>query len=189
MKKCPECGKDVSKSAKVCPSCGKKLKKPVVLIAVLVIVVIGIIGAAISNKEEKERKKDFNQNEVATYKDVEYSILNVERTQGDNEYLKPKDGYEFVKVTIKIENKSKEKISYNALDWSMVNSDGAEDKWGSLTGSAEDGDTLSSGDLNPNGKIEGTLVWEQKKDSKNLKLRYYETMLDNDYKLQFTLND
>ncbi len=188
MKVCPDCKKEVSKSAKVCPNCGKKLKKPIALFIILGIVILGIIGAVMSNKEEAERKKDFTQSEVATYKNVEYSVVKVERTQGSKEYTKPKEGYEFVKVTIKIENKSNEKISYNALDWSMVNADGVEDKWGSFTGSVDEDNELSSGDLNAGGKVEGVLVWEQKKDSKDLKLRYYETILDNDYKLQFSLN-
>ena len=68
----------------------------------------------------------------------------------------------------------------------MVNSDGVEDAWGSITA---DGDiTLSSGDLDAGGKVEGVLTWEQKIGDNNLKLRYYETILDSEYKLQFTLD-
>lgn len=186
MKVCPDCQKEVSKSAKSCPNCGKKLKKPIALFIIIGIIVLGVFGTMMANKEEKERKKDFQQNEIATYKNVEYSVVKVERTQGNNEYIKPKDGNEYVKVTIKIENKSNEKISYNALDWSMVNGNGVEDKWGSVT--LDGDDMLNSGDLNAGGKIEGVLVWEQKKTDNNLKIRYYETLLDNDYKLQFTLD-
>ena len=40
MKKCPDCQKEVSKSAKVCPNCGKKLKKPIFLYVILGIVVV-----------------------------------------------------------------------------------------------------------------------------------------------------
>ena len=186
MKKCPDCQKEVSKSAKACPNCGKKLKKPIFLYVILGILIIAIIGGMTSSKKEQERKKEFSQNEVATYKDVDYSIVKVEKTQGNNEYIKPKSGYEYVKVTLKIENKSNEKISYNALDWKMVNSDGVEDAWGSITA---DGDiTLSSGDLDAGGKVEGVLTWEQKIGDNNLKLRYYETILDSEYKLQFTLD-
>lgn len=187
MKTCPDCKKEVSKSAKTCPNCGKKLKKPIALFVILGIIIIGIIGAVMSQKEEEERKKDFSQNEVATYKDIEYSIVKVEKTQGNNEILKPKDGYEYVKVTVKIENKSKEKISYNSLDWKMVNSDGVEDTLGAIT--LDNDIELNSGNLDAGGKIEGILVWEQKKDAKNLKLRYYETILDKDYKIQFTLDN
>lgn len=186
MKKCPDCGKDVSKSAKVCPNCGKKLKKPIVLYVVLAIIALCIIGGVISSNQEKNRKKDFAQNEIATYKDVEYSITKVERTQGSNEYLKPKDGYEYVIITLSINNKSSEKISYNALDWKIVTSDGSEDTMSSI--SVADTDTnLSSGDLNAGGTKVGTVSCEVPKNDK-LKLKYYETIADTDYKLQFTLD-
>ena len=118
--------------------------------------------------------------------DVKYSITKVEITKGSNEYFQAKDGYEYVKVTLRIENKSKEKISYNALDWKMVNGDGAEASIYSIT--AEDDVELNSGELDAGGKIEGVIIWEQKIGDNNLKLRYYETIFDNDYKLQFTLN-
>lgn len=186
MKKCPDCGKDVSKSAKTCPSCGKKLKKPIGLFIVLGIVVLAIIGGMSASKDEEKRQKEFKQNEVATYKDVDYSIVNVEKTQGSSEYIKPKDGYEYVKVTIRIENKSDSKISYNALDWQMVNADGVEDAWGTFT--ADDDNTLSSGELDAGGKVEGVLVWEEKIGDDNLRLRYYDSLVDDKYTIQFTLD-
>lgn len=158
--------------------------------AVLALLAIIIVGAVISSNEEKEkeekRKKDFTQNEIAAYKEVEYSIIKVEKTQGSNYFIKPKDGYEYVKVTLRIENKSNEKIPYNELDWKMVNADGVEDTFGAIT--AEDDITLSSGQLDPNGKIEGVLIWEQKVGDNNLRLRYYKSMIDENYTLQFKLD-
>ena len=47
MKKCKECGEEISSSAKVCPKCGKKQGSPVVTI-IIVIVVILVIGAIAS---------------------------------------------------------------------------------------------------------------------------------------------
>ena len=154
------------------------------------ILVIAIIGAVISQKEEEEkeanRKKDFTQNETATYKDVEYSIVKVEKTKGTNEYFQAKDGYEYVKITVKIENKSNEKISYNSIDWKLVNSDGAEDTFGAIT--AEKDVLLSSGNLDPQGKVEGVMIWEEKIGDNNLRLRYYNTIVDKEYTLQFKLD-
>lgn len=53
MKKCKECGTEISKSAKVCPKCGKDqrnfLQKHKVLSFVLAIVIIGVLGVAISD--------------------------------------------------------------------------------------------------------------------------------------------
>lgn len=45
MKICKTCGTEIAKSAKVCPKCGAKQKKPVGLIILAVVVVIGLIGA------------------------------------------------------------------------------------------------------------------------------------------------
>ncbi len=185
MKKCKYCQSEIDSKAKVCPNCRKK-QPGIVKWIILAIIVVLIIGAVVSQKEEEARKKDFTQNEVATYENVNYSILKVDKTQGTNEYFKPKEGYEYVKVTIKIENNSSDKISYNALDWQMVNADGVEDAWGSIT--ADDDKTLGSGDLDAGGKIEGVLVWEQKKGDSNLRLRYYNNLLSDNYTLQFQLD-
>lgn len=154
------------------------------------VIVLAIVGIALNQKEEEEkeakRKKDFQQNEVATYEDVDYTIVKVEKTQGTNEYIKPKEGMEYVKVTLRIENKSDKKISYNQIDWKMVNSDGVEDTFGAIT--AEQDVSLSSGNLDAGGKVEGVLIWEQKINDDNLRLRYYKTITDKDYTLQFKLD-
>lgn len=186
MKKCKDCGKEVSKSAKSCPSCGKKLKKPIVLYVILGLIVIGIIGAVLSNKEEEARQKEYKQNEIAVYKDVSYSITNVERTQG-KEYFEAKDGKEYIVITIKIENKSSEKISYNGLDWKMVDGSGVEDGyalWGGDTNT-----DLSSGDLNAGGTKTGTIAFEIPKGDKNLTLKYYETILTSERAFEFKITD
>lgn len=189
MKKCKYCKSDIDKNAKICPNCRKKQNNisKWIIIAVLIIIFVPIIVSMTNEEnEEKSRKKDFNQNEIATYKDVEYSITKVEKTQGNNEFVKPKEGYEYVKITIKIENKSNEKISYNALDWKLVNENGVEDNWGTYSG--DDDIKLSSGNLDPNGKVEGVLVWEQKIGDNNLKLRFYDNIFDENYTLQFKIN-
>ena len=96
-------------------------------------------------------------------------------------------GYEYVKATIKIENKSDKKISYNALDFQMVNGDGVEASVYSVT--AEDDVQLNSGELDAGGKVEGVIIWEQKQGDSGLKIRYYENVLfDDEYTFQWTLD-
>lgn len=164
----------------------KNIFKNLVLVLVLFVVVTVITGCS-TEIEDSDMKKDYMQSEVVTYNDVDYTIVNVEKTQGSNEWIKPEEGNEYVKVTIRIENKSSEKISYNALDWQMVNADGVEDGFGTYTG--DDDKELSSGDLDAGGKIEGVLVWEQKIGDENLRLRYYDNIVfDNDYTFQFKLD-
>ena len=186
MKICKDCGKEVSKSAKTCPNCGKKMKKPIALFVILGIIVIIIISAIASGNKEEARQKEFKQNEVATYKDVNYSITNITRTNG-KEYFEAKDGKEYIVVTIKIENKSSDKISYNGLDWKMADGTGDENSyaiWGGDTNS-----DLGSGDLNAGGTKTGTIAFEIPKGDNNLTLKYYETILDSERSFEFDITD
>lgn len=185
MKKCPACGKEVAKSAKICPNCGKKLKKPILLFVILGIIALVVIGALMSGQKEAARKKDFTQNETATFNDVNYSITKVERSQG-TEFFKPKEGKEYIIVTIKIENKSKEKIPYNAMDWKIVDSTGDENSY-TLFGGDNNTD-LNSGDLNASGVKTGTVAFEVPKGDKVLTLKYYDNIFSEDYSFQFKLN-
>lgn len=119
-------------------------------------------------------KTSFNINETAVYEDVYYTVTNVEYSDG-SEYDKPADGKNYVIVTLKIENKSDSKISYNAYDWKMVNSQGQEDN---EAFTIIDNDTaLNSGDLAAGGSKTGTLVFEESKEESSLKLLYYSNML------------
>jgi hypothetical protein len=49
LKKCKECGAEVSSSAKKCPKCGKKLKGGILGKIIIVIIVLGVIGGIASN--------------------------------------------------------------------------------------------------------------------------------------------
>lgn len=185
MKKCKYCQTEIDKKAKICPNCHKKQSHLVrwCVLGVLVVIIIG----AIAGKNNENTKKDYKQNEVVTYNDVNYSITSVARTKGTNQYFQAKEGYEYVKVNIKIENKSNKKISYNALDFQMVNGDGVEASVYSIT--AEDDIQLHSGELDAGGKVEGVIIWEQKQGDTGLKVRYYKNVLfDDDYTFQWSID-
>ncbi len=187
MKKCKYCQTEIDNKAKVCPNCKKKQSHLVrwIVLGILAVIIIGAIIGGGGNKEDFQ--KEYKQNDVVTYKNVKYSITKVEKTKGSNEYFQAKDGYEYVKVTIKIENNSDKKISYNALDFQMVNGDGVEASVYSIT--AEDDVQLNSGELDAGGKIEGVIIWEQKQNDTGLKVRYYDNVLfDDAYTFQWTLD-
>lgn len=186
MKNCKYCQTEIDEKAKVCPVCHKK-QRHIVRWILLGIVIIAIISAALGGKKEDSFQKEYNQSDVVTYKDVAYSITNVEKTKGENQFFQAKEGYEYVKVTIKIENNGDKKISYNPLDFQMVNGDGAEASIYSIT--AEDDIMLQSGELDSGGTIEGVIIWEQKQGDTGLKVRYYNNVLiDNDYTFEWTLD-
>ena len=187
MKKCKYCQTEIDKKAKICPNCHKKQSHVVrwIILGILAIIVIAAIASGGGDKDNF--KKEYKQNDIVTYKDVKYSITNVEKTKGSNKYFQAKDGYEYVKVKIKIENNSDKKISYNALNFQMVNGDGVEASVYSIT--AEEDIQLNSGELDAGGKIEGVIIWEQKQGDTGLKVRYYENvLLDDNYTFQWILD-
>lgn len=188
MKKCKYCQTEIDSKAKICPNCKKKQGPHIVRWVLIGIIAIAIISAIAGGGNKEEFQKDYSQNDTVTYKDVAYSITKVEKTKGSNQYFQAKDGYEYVKVTIKIENKSDKKISYNALDFQMVNGDGQEASVYSIT--AENDVALSSGELDAGGKVEGVIIWEQKQGDTGLRIRYYNNVLfDKEYTFQWTLNN
>lgn len=201
-KLCKYCKSDIPADAKVCPNCRKKQGIKIWQIILIIIVVFGVIGAfaggsdeptSTSNKsenpeitEKEEQKTEFAQNEVVTFKDVDFSITNVTKSAGAD-YDTPKEGHEYVIVSVKIENKSDEKITYNPYDWKMENSNGQEE---SITFTTIDSDTaLSSGDLNAGGVVEGTLAFEQPVGDSGLKLNYYDnSVFDEEASFKIKLN-
>lgn len=127
-------------------------------------------------QENEKNKKEFSQNETVEFGGVEYKIINVVKSSG-SQFDKPKSGCEYVTVYISIVNKSNEKISYNSFDWQMENSRGQETSY-TLGGDIDT--ALSSGDLNPNGYVEGSITFEQPIGDNGLKLNFYNNVLVSD---------
>lgn len=159
------------------------MKKAFLLIFFGFIVMFGLVGCSSDTSNNKvtdsngNEKDSFSLNETAVFKDVSYTVTSVKYSNG-TEFDEPASGKKFVIVTVKIENKSKEKISYNELDWKMINSQGQEDDVAFTT---VDSDTsLESGDLASGGTKTGTLVFEEAKNESSLKLLYYDNSLFDD---------
>lgn len=200
-KKCKHCQSEINVDAKICPNCRKKQGMALWLKIAIVIVVLAVLGSILGSSEEPsssetqekndnkidEEKKTFNQNETVEYKGIKYTILKVEKTNGKT-YNKPKDGYEFIEVTIKIENTSDDKYSYSSYDWKMENSQGQE-----LDGSPlyliEYDDDLGSAELKTGGVVTGKLGFEQPKADNGLYLNYYENFVwDDDFSFQIKID-
>lgn len=97
------------------------------------------------------------------------TVTNVSKSTG-SDFDKPKQGHEYVIVTVQIENAGEENISYNPFDFKMSNSQGQIVDTGFIT---VDSDTaLSSGELAPGGKVSGTVSFEQPAGDTGLQLQY-----------------
>lgn len=155
--------------------------KKILSILVCVFVLLGMTGCVSESESSSgvsdvsgNKKTSFNVNETAVFEDVHYTVTNVEYSNG-SEWDTPADGKNYVILTLKIENKSDSKISYNTFDWKMINSQGQEDDEAFTTINSDT--SLSSGDLAAGGTKTGTLVYEESKDETSLKLLYYSNSL------------
>lgn len=122
--------------------------------------------------------------ESGTYEGETITVTGVEKSSGD-QFDTPKDGMEYVIVSLKIQNTGEENISYNPFDYKSMNSKKQIiDKSISIV----DSDTaLSSGELASGGEVEGTLVFEHPKGDTDLTLLFYGNMFDSDPTLTFAL--
>lgn len=131
----------------------------------------------VEEEPEEEEKTEFNMNEKVELKGRLVEVTGIERSSG-SDFNKPKDGMEYVIVSITIENNSDEELSYNPYDFKMKNSQGQiVDK---SLGATIDRDTyLSYGDLAPGGSISGTIAFEQPIDDSNLVLIFEPRFMSN----------
>ncbi len=153
---------------------------------IIVVVLVAIAGGASkgeptkvgendnagTSEQQAEEKTDFVVGDVISYEGREVTVVSVERNYNTgNQFIQPEDGKEYVKVNIKIENKSDEKLSYNSYDWEIQDSNGDIQSIDAGLQFTVDG-ALNSGDLAPSGKKEADLYFQVPKDDAGLTLHY-----------------
>lgn len=119
---------------------------------------------------------EFQQGEKAVLGDSQITVTGVKRSQG-SEWDKPKSGKEFVIVTVTIENKGKDKLSYNPLYFKLQNSQGQQENMAITT--VNNDTALASGELVAGGKVSGSVAFETTKGDKNLALIYSDSLLSS----------
>lgn len=125
-----------------------------------------------NNSAQETKPKDFRIGDKVSIGDMEIVLTNVNRNYDTgNMFFKPKNGKELVKVTVEMTNKSKYDISFNSYNFRMENDDGASRTEKYSLYSVLD-DSLDSGQLSPNGRVKGSILFEVPKGSKNLSLIY-----------------
>ncbi len=121
--------------------------------------------------EKATTDKIFSMGDLITYKGVDYKVVKVETSEG-NSYKAPKEGNEFLIVTIYMKNNTGEKVPYSYVNYTMSNSNG-EEKTRIFT-SINVKDALYSGNLVIGGIKTGSMVFEQPKDDPKLRINFYE---------------
>ena len=163
-----------------------KPKKPIYkkwwlwVIIVLVIggIVVGVSGGSKSNdgnsgnSSSSPTQTTYNVGDTISANGLSVTVKGVERNYSTGkEYITAPDGKEYVKVNISIENQSNDKASFNALDWSIEDSNGVIDNYMSAAMASAD-DNLGSGDLAKGGKKTGSIVFQVPSGDSGLKLHY-----------------
>lgn len=167
-----------------------RLSFKVLLIIVLSLVVIGTCSyfgvdaykdrdnndSEVVIGEKATTDKIFSMGDLITYDGVDYKVMKV-RTSKGNYYKTPKEGYEFVIVTVYIKNNTGDKIPYSYVNWTMSNS--VNEEKDVMFTSINANDALYSGELVIGGIKIGSMMFEQPiKDSK-LRLNFYDLMKDD----------
>lgn len=160
----------------------KNLKRIIVSIIVLTLVItITLSGIKLYHKlfdigEEvkpnENTTKIFDINETIRYKDVNYKVKKVEINETGTEYKKPKDGNQFIIITVQYENKSDEPVNYSSRNWKLENEDKEETQ--RIFTALDVNTALYSGKLVIGATKVGTLVFEQSKKYDSFKLNFYE---------------
>ena len=159
---------------------------------IIVVVIIGIAGGGAETQKQQtstvslssqgqtstepaktEEKTEYNAGEEAILGKGAITVTNVEKSQG-SEYDKPKTGKEFVIVSVTIENKGSDNLSYNPYYFKMQNSQGQQENTAFSTTNSDT--ALNSGELVSGGKVSGTLVFEEPVGDTSLVLIYNDNL-------------
>lgn len=140
-KLCKHCQTEIPKKAKVCPNCRKKQGGigKWIAVAIVVLLIIGVsagggdeeekankVGEVSNSNVEKESSSDkveetsniFKAGDIVETEDLRITFVSAEQYEEDNEFLQPKDGYEYWKFEFKFENISdSDKSVSSMMDW------------------------------------------------------------------------
>lgn len=113
----------------------------------------------------------FTVGQAIDFDNKKVTVTSVERNwNSGNQYVTPETGNEFVKVEVSIENNSNSQVSYNTFDWKMQDGSGVIKDIDPNTFMVDG--SLDSGQLAPNGKVTGFMVFQVPADDTNLVLSY-----------------
>lgn len=203
MKKCKECGEEISSSAKKCPKCGKDqrnffMKHPV-LYTILILIIIAVAGSSgsdntgnttVTSTGNQVQETVYNIGDAISNEKYEITIKNVSTaTKVGTQYVnsQPAEGGIYVCVDFTYKNVSTEPISsWDFPTVELVDSNGVEyssDLSASTYYSTEkDPNRKVLSDLNPGITVTDNKVFEIAQDSYNQGEWYL--IVDNNTKIK-----
>jgi hypothetical protein len=180
MKKCKECGNEVSTKAESCPKCGAVLKKKTgclgyIGVGILILFVLSIIGSltddgtnittSTSNSKpssvasKSEAQKTYEEGDTVNIGYTSYAVWRSwwSSRLSDNQFLdnKPNAMFLFVELTVRNEDKKARSIP----SFKLVDENGAEYETTSK-GWAVEGSIGVLDSLNPGVEKQGTIIFD-----------------------------
>lgn len=186
---CKECGKEISKKAKVCPHCGAKNKRGIgclsIILGIIGLGIISIILAIIVPKasqnindqsnnqivEKKEETKFYKEGQEIKIGYTSYLVTKswyAKELSDDSGFLHEKPDGIFLLVQIKVTNKDKE--ARMIAPFKLVDQKQAEYE-SSSKGFLNKKSLGILDNLNPNVSKEGYLVFDLPKEKNNYQLK------------------
>lgn len=176
-----------------------KLKRRFLLAfaAALLIVLMGASGcggspSSSSDQKKAEDKTDYAVGETIAYEGKEVTVVSVVKNyhfedkyytaennyDSGNKYYKPEAGKEFIKVNIKMDNKSNTNVSYDSNEWEIQDSSGDIQKVDRRLQLNAD-DALYSGELATGGNKSADLYFQVPSGDAGLVLHYRPAYANN----------
>ena len=126
----------------------------------------------------------YNVGDSVELKGAVITVVSFKKSSG-SDFDKPKEGMEYVIVSLKIKNNSSGKVTYNPFNFKMQNSKGQITNMALTTVNQDN--ALASGELANGGEVEGTVAFEEPKDDSGLILIYQANMLNENEVIKFNI--
>ena len=203
MKKCKECGEEISSSAKKCPKCGKDqrnffMKHPV-LYTILILIIIAVAGGSgsdntgnttVTSTGNQVQETIYNIGDAISNEKYEITIKNVNTsTKVGTQYVnsQPAEGGIYVCVDFTYKNVSTEPLSsWNFPTVELVDSNGVEYSSdlsaSSYYATEKDPNRKVLSDLNPGITVTDNKVFEIEQES--YKQKEWFLIIDNNTKIK-----
>lgn len=130
----------------------------------------------------EQKKENYKIGDTITIDGLEIEVTDKKELEGKN-YYRPKDGYIYQMITIKLTNKTNHSISYDPANFKILSKENIEP---SLPVIGEK-PYLQTGKLEKEKTITGNIVFEIPKESQNLKLGYFKNTKDKEPKITISL--
>lgn len=125
-----------------------------------------------SSQQNKDNKQEFSVGDIISIDNQEVSIISVDRDYTpQQQYTSLGEGKEYIKVNLQIKNKSNSTIDYNALYWTIEDSNGDIINYSSAALAQAD-DSLNSGQLATGGTKSASIVFEVPTNDGGLKVHF-----------------